>query len=85
MNKTEKNVFEEVDVNYRNDVFIPTLDLMFLQIKFYNQELENLKNHKPFWFMKKSLVLYNNKIKKIHDNLDRCYRIIGNEINYFSN
>lgn len=49
---------------------------------FYSNELNNLKKSKPFFFQKKKLEKYNNKVKEYENIIDRAYKSIELELDY---
>lgn len=52
------------------------------KVNFYSNELKSLKESKPFFFQKKKLEKYNNKVKEYENIIDQSYKNIELELDY---
>lgn len=52
------------------------------KVNFYSNELKCLKESKPFFFQKKKLEEYNNKVKEYENIIERAYKNIELELDY---
>ncbi len=58
------------------------LKLLSKQITFYENQINHLKEHKPFFFQKRKLQKHNNKIKEYEDKINVIYDKMGEEIDF---
>lgn len=72
MKKTHNNQFLIQCMEYSKDY----LDFLYLELKIYKKQLNDLNDKKPLWFQKKKLkkyeeekVILENKIRKKHQNI----------------
>ncbi len=71
-------------MNDENDKNLPLLYIEFLnqQICFYQGYIKYLKDNKPFFFQRKKMIKYNNKLKECEDKINEAYHKIGREIDW---
>ena len=86
----KKNSFDEY-TNEKDEIISnikisnDTLEYYYAGIKYYNNLINNLTLHKPFFFSKKKNIEYNNMLKEYNSEIERLNLKIKNEINYIDN
>ena len=60
------------------------LKILYLELKYYNEELMYIEKHKPFKFQKNKLWNFENKKSEIKKHIENCNKNIQNEYEWVS-
>ena len=76
---------KEVDIymNEKKEDFY--IEYICTKIKFYESELKKIKNKKSLFFQKNKLKIYNYKITKFEDKINKLYIQLEEEISFNAN
>ena len=56
------------------------INFICTKIKYYQDRINQLKRNKPFWFQKKKIKEYNQKLEEYEIIIQKCYQEISEEI-----
>lgn len=71
------NIYLEECIN-ESQLYLKILDN---QVKFYQEQLQFLKIHKPFFFQKKKIEIYNCKVEEYEKKIKNVYLKMNDEVN----